>query len=206
MIIVTVDSDHEDVVAACREFREQLVYPDLVAAGAALDSFGGDDATRAKVSAALTAPGTRALSGSGHGVEERFNGQDGRALLEIGRYDPAEVRGKVVHLLACLTAAQLGPDLVQNGCRAFFGYDVIFAFQLENRELFLDCDAQFDRSLVEGKSAGDAYADAFDAFTLQIEALLAQGQPYLAAMLEYDRDHLCAPPVDSRFGSAAAKL
>lgn len=206
MTIVTVDSNHEDVTAACQDFRQADLYPDLLAAGAVLRSFAGKDSTRARVKAALTQPGVDALSASGHGVETRFTGKDGEAILEIGAYDAAEVRGKIIHLLACLTAVQLGEDVVRKGCRAFFGYDVIFAFPLDTPEIFLACDAQIDRSLVDGRTAGEAFQDAFDAFTLQIEQLLALGQPYLAAMLEYNRDHLCAPTVDPKWGSTQAAL
>jgi len=203
--IVTVDSAHE-VAAVCQEFRGDALYPDLRAAGATLRSFAGDTSTRARVRSALKQAGVSAMTASGHGVETRFTGLNGQPILEVGAYDRVEVDGKIVHLLACLTAAQLGEDLVLNGCRAFFGYEVVFAFPLDNPEPFLACDAQIDRSLVDGRTAGGAYTDAFDAFTLEIQRLLAQGQPHLAAMLEYNRDHLCAPSVDVKWGSVAAAL
>jgi hypothetical protein len=205
MTVVTIDSNYEEVTAACQEYRQNELYPILALAGATLESFAGKRSTRARIKKALTG-GVDFVSGSGHGVETRFTGTDGDPLLEIGSYDPAEVNGTIVHLLACLTAAALGADLVRNGCRAFFGYDVVFAFPLDMPEGFLACDAVIDRALVDGKNAGAAYAEAFDAFTALMDEMLAQGQPYLAAMLEYNRDHLCAPSVDPKWGSVAAKL
>lgn len=70
----------------------------------------------------LSAPQSDIIIGSGHGDVDTFTGQNEAVILEVGKYDPREVRGKVIKLLSCQTGVQLGPDLVKNGCAAFMGY------------------------------------------------------------------------------------
>jgi len=42
----------------------------------------------------LTAPQSDIIIGVGHGSEEAFTGQNEAQILEVGKYDPREVRGK----------------------------------------------------------------------------------------------------------------
>ena len=206
MRVVTIDSTHEAVVQSCRDFRQMQVFPELTGEGLTLQQLDGPESTRANVAPALTAADVNYVTASGHGFENRFTGQDGLPLLEVGQYAPAEVQGKIIHLLACLTGQELGADLIANGCTSFFGYDVVFLFPLGQPELFLECDAEIDRALGTGKTCEDAYNDAFDAFTLRIDALMALHKPYLAAALAFNRDRLCAPSVDAKFGSLSAHV
>ena len=206
MRAVTIDSTHEAVVEMCRDFRQSQVFPALTTEGLTLQEFDGPQSTRANVAPALTAADVNYVSASGHGFENRFTGQDGVSLLEVGQFAPTEVRGKIIHLLACLAGQDLGPDLVANGCTAFFGYDIVFVFPLDQPDLFLDCDAEIDRALAAGKTCQEAYEDAFNAFTLRIEQLMALHKPYLAAALAFNRDRLCAPSVDPKFGNTTARV
>lgn len=208
MIVVTVDSDRDDETTVCLEHREDELYPDLRDEGATLRGFGSTQAVRAQVAQALADPGVSFLSGSGHGLERQFTGQDGAAVLAVGAYSPVEVRNKIVHLLACHTAVELGPDIVRSGCQAFFGYDVAFLLPANAADLrlFLDCDAEIDRALVEGDSAEEAYDRAYDVYTTAIFSLFRAGKPHLAATLQQLRDHLCAPSVDAKYGRTDARL
>ena len=70
----------------------------------------------------LAAPQSDIIIGAGHGDVDTFTGQNEAVLLEVGNYDPREVKGKVIKLLSCQTGVELGPDLVKNGCAAFMGY------------------------------------------------------------------------------------
>ena len=70
----------------------------------------------------LSAPQSDIIIGMGHGDVDSFTGQNEVILLEVGKYDPQEIRGKVVKLLSCQTGVELGPDLVANGCAAYLGY------------------------------------------------------------------------------------
>lgn len=70
----------------------------------------------------LSAPQSDIIIGVGHGDESSFTGQNETVILEVGKYDPREVEGKVIKLLSCQTGVVLGGDLVKNGALAFLGY------------------------------------------------------------------------------------
>lgn len=70
----------------------------------------------------LSAPQSDIIIGVGHGDANGFSGQNETSILEIGEYNPREVKGKIVKLLSCQTGVALGPDLVRNGAEAFLGY------------------------------------------------------------------------------------
>src|SRR5437879_5295863 len=130
-MIVAVDSDYEDVTAACFEYRKDNLFPEWERQGIAVTRLNGQGARRNAVAQELGGATTRYLTGSGHVFDDYFTGDQQQPVLKVGEYAAAEVRGRIVHLLSCSTAEQLGPDLVANGCLAFFGYDVEFLFPLE---------------------------------------------------------------------------
>jgi len=70
----------------------------------------------------LSAPQSDIIIGVGHGDATGFSGQNEVVILEIGKYDPREVDGKVIKLLSCQTGIALGPDLIKNGATSFLGY------------------------------------------------------------------------------------
>lgn len=69
----------------------------------------------------LSAPQSDIIIGIGHGEKDIFSGFNKSIILEVGKYNPREVRGKVIKLLSCQTGVELGPDLIQNGALAFMG-------------------------------------------------------------------------------------
>ena len=70
----------------------------------------------------LAAPPSDIIIGVGHGDVDVFTGQNEAILLEVGKYDPKEVEGKVIKLLSCQTGVDLGPDLIKHGALSFLGY------------------------------------------------------------------------------------
>ncbi|GAI81306.1 unnamed protein product, partial [marine sediment metagenome] len=60
----------------------------------------------------LSAPQSDVIIGVGHGDVDAFTGHNEALILEVGRYDPREVEGKVIKLLSCQTGVKLGPDLI----------------------------------------------------------------------------------------------
>ncbi|MBA7576954.1 hypothetical protein ES708_18800 [subsurface metagenome] len=69
----------------------------------------------------LTAPQSDVIIGVGHGDVDAFTGQNEAQILEVGRYDPKEVEGKVIKLIACQCGVELCPDLVKNGAACAMG-------------------------------------------------------------------------------------
>ena len=70
----------------------------------------------------LTAPQSDIIIGVGHGDIDVFTGQNEAVILEVGNYDPREVKGKVIKLLSCQCGVALAPDLVRNGALAVQAY------------------------------------------------------------------------------------
>jgi len=70
----------------------------------------------------LAAPQSDIIIGVGHGDKDAFTGQNEAMILEVGKYNPKEVEGKVVKLLSCQCGVELGPDLIRNGAVSFLGY------------------------------------------------------------------------------------
>lgn len=70
----------------------------------------------------LTAPQADLIIGCGHGDEDTFTGQKEAIILEVGKYNPREVEGKVVKLLSCQCGVRLGPDLIKHGAESVLGY------------------------------------------------------------------------------------
>lgn len=205
-MIVSIESDHDDVIAACAEYRQENLIDDWEERSLPIQKLTGASATRANLAQALGAEDVQFLTGSGHGLIDAFTAFRHERVLEVGQYAAAEAKGKIIHLLSCSTAEALGPDLVSSGAAAFIGYDVEFMFPLDAPEIFLECDAEIDRTLVEGGTVEDAYDAAVARFEERAEELMAGQQAYLAAMLDYNRSHLCAPTVDPKWGRRDARL
>ena len=70
----------------------------------------------------LSAPQSDIIIGAGHGDVDVFTGQNEAVILEVGKYDPREVKGKVIKLLSCQCGIELCPDLVANGAACAMGY------------------------------------------------------------------------------------
>jgi len=70
----------------------------------------------------MAAPQSDIIIGAGHGDIDVFTGQNEAIILEVGKYDPKEVEGKVIKLLSCQCGVELVPDLVANGAACAMGY------------------------------------------------------------------------------------
>jgi hypothetical protein len=151
------------------------------------------------------------VTGSGHGFHDCFIGNGGRLVFLAGADASPRVRGRIVHLLACTTAVSLGPDLVGQGCRAFFGYDSRYSYRGAVGDdalldVFFGCDAEIDRAFADGLTAAGVYRRVRQKFTREITNLENQGHAYAAATLKRNRDSLCAPSLDRAWGEVRAKL
>lgn len=191
--VVGVDSDYDAPNRAAFQYRDRHVYPYLKRRGFDVRSLHGPLARRHYVAAALRQPAVDYVTGVGHGLHDLYTGDHGDEVLKVGAYHPDEARGKIIHLLSCQTARELGPDLVRNGCRAFFGYDENFVFYPRDADQFFECDAEIDKAFADGLGARRVYARVRRIFDARIAELRAAGKLYVAAELEYNRDHLRCP-------------
>src|SRR5687768_3997260 len=113
LIALAIDSNYEPVTEAACDYRNAHVYPALTSRGFRLEKLQGPLARRVYVAPAAARAEIDYLTGVGHGVYDTFTGHHGDAIFRTGSFSAAEVTGKIVHLLSCQTARDLGPDFVR---------------------------------------------------------------------------------------------
>jgi len=105
--------------------------------------------------------------GVGHGEPGRFYGDRNQLLLDVSSIP--DVRGKVIVLVSCQTARQLGPALIAAGAGSYIGF-------LEDLVWVMDADKASNpwadkfaapammpvvnciNTILDGKATGDAFA------------------------------------------------
>lgn len=143
------------------------------------------------------------ISGVGHGNYTTYTGHLQAAILQVGGYDGAEVKGKVLHLLSCETGRTLCPDTVSHGAKAAVGYDENFVFDWANANLYWQCDSQFDISMANGKTVEQAIADTIAKYNAAIASVPGTST---AATLLSDRNLLRSPVSGPAWGSKTQRI
>jgi hypothetical protein len=147
------------------------------------------------------------ISGVGHGTANSFLGFARQPVFQINQYDPEVVENKIIHLTSCDTGDSLGPDFVQNGCIAFFGYSSLVSWNDDTTAAgWFECDAAIDVVLANGGSAQDAHGAAVKAFSDKINALRNANNGAGADCLEAILSCLCSPVIDPKYGRTDATL
>lgn len=205
--IIAIDSNWESVTEAGYQYRQANVYPVFRNQGYRIVKAQGINANRANVESKLmTTKNLRYITGVGHGSYDLYTGHDGGIIFKVGEYSEKEVDDRVIHLLSCQTARDLGPDFVRNGCLAFFGYDENFAFYWGYEDIFFRCDSEIDFNFAKGDNAKQAYDKTKIIYTDAIDALNDEGNYYIAAVLQDDLDLLRCPSIDRIFGKENATI
>lgn len=138
------------------------------------------------------------ITGTGHGKQDAYAGQYKAILWQIGQYSPSEVEGKIIKLLSCECGLLLGPDLIENGAKAFQGYNKTFAFFVDAKHMlipwldpvgagFLKPVTEGIRAFLEGKTNKEAYQLEYD---LHTESMEAETDPELKDWKKHNRDSL----------------
>lgn len=219
-VVLAIDSNYDDITAAAFNYRQLHVYPYIREKGFNIERCQGKLARRHYVASAARKQNVKYITGVGHGSEDTFTGDQGIPIFSIGNYNLEESDGKIIHFLSCKTALQLGSDLVQHGCRAFFGYDVDFTVILETPDIFFECDSEIDRAFADANNAEEVYNCTKQIYENRIkeysdkwiEALLsdnereAQQSKYIWKWIEVNLNHLCCPSINERWGDSQAKL
>ena len=204
--ILAIDSSYDKITQASCVYRNRHVYPYLESKGFELVRCHGKSARRVYVQPAACRRDIVYMTGVGHGLYTTFMGEHCNPIFEIDNYQSKESDNKVVHFFACQTAAKLGEDFVSNGCLAYFGYDEDFIVPMHVSDAFFDCDSEIDRAFADGFTAEEVYDRVIAYYNQKIYELKDGGHYNAAVALEYNRDHLCAPSVDPKWGNREAKL
>lgn len=194
---LAIEANFDDITRAAFKYRREQIYPFLKSNGINVILLSGRIAVRRRVVAAIAEKEIGFLSGVGHGKENSFCGYQNRAVFRVGRYEAEEVRGKIIHLLSCSTASDLGEDFLAKGCRAFFGYKEEFAVPFEDlaelndlAEEFFGSDAEIDRAFAEGVPVEQILDRVRRKFDENIARLDERGNREASAALESNRDLL----------------
>jgi len=145
----------------------------------------------------LAAPQSDIIIGVGHGDKDSLTGHNEAVILEVGRYDPREVRGKVIKLLSCQCGVELAPDLVKNGALSVAAYvddyvwvmdaDLVsrpWADELAATSLMPVVDGL--NALLDGKTAREALDIEFNGYTRNAEA---EEDELVKCCLEFNREN-----------------
>jgi len=146
----------------------------------------------------LSAPQSDIIIGTGHGDVNVFTGQNEEMILEIGQYNPIEVKGKIIKLLSCQCGVALVPDLVKNGAACAMGYSDDYIWVMD-QELSMTpwADKVFAakslmpviaglNALLDGKTAKEALETELAQYDCNAEV---EEDELVKACLEFNRDN-----------------
>ncbi len=203
-IALFCENNTDNVTTPAAKYRMNNVHPVFAKMGFIVKCLTGVHDVRAEFATIARNRRVVYISGIGHGSPTAYTGHLGNRILEVGQYDPAEVKGKATHLLSCQTAKQLGPDLVKNGCHAYAGYfeNFIFAWDspstpINEQDLFWRADSTFDINMAMGRTAEEAAKAAIAAFNAAIAQV---PNTIYATYLTHDRNYLRTPFHDAIYG------
>jgi hypothetical protein len=193
--VLFCENTTDGVTTPFANYRIKHVHPVFTSRGFTVRALTGVNDVRNNFVPEAKKALTVYLSGIGHGNYSLYTGHWGNRILEVGNYDPAEVKGKSIHFLSCQTARTLGPDTIRKGANSYAGYDENFVLVWDDGstpavnefELFAKSDSTYDIMMANGSTAQQAY----DATVAAFNAAIAQVPGTVAAtLLTLDRNRL----------------
>jgi hypothetical protein len=188
--------------------RRMSLYPTLQRARVDVLLCTGERATRDAVLAALS-DSIGLVAGFGHGDPTEFFGRAGLdPIFRVGGEGVDRVAKKIVHLMGCEAAAELGPALVrEHGALAFFGYAerIVYPASGEAADAALQVALRINADLVDGKCAVEVHDSAlfmFDALSMRFQ----DDDPLAAAAFRNMRDAFRSPGSGKDYGLPGAAL
>jgi len=161
----------------------------------------GDDAVASKFASTVQSLDPSFVVGMGHGNEEVYAGQyiNGAYSILMNLDNADLMAGRVVYLLSCLTAQQLGPAMIEKGAVAYAGYNQDFVWTVSGgppatdplAAPFATSSTTYPKVLVKGKIVGEAKVRTIEVFNQQIAAWEKSADPYAREVVKWllwDRD------------------
>jgi len=175
--ILVIRSDWETATHWGAEWFKRNVVEPAKQNGFDVIDLHAEKATKTEVMRAIREKNPRYVAGIGHGNKHLFTGQNGKTIFIIDDKDTCEAsENRIIHLLSCITAVELGPYMVDCGADAYLGYNDVFGFKIDENDFpnkyatpFFDSDTAIDRAFFAGKTAKQAYQDAIDRFNYWLE-------------------------------------
>lgn len=87
-----------------------------------IDTIGllGDNAAKQEFEEAIDELNPRVISFYGHGNADRLIGQNGEVMIDKSNVNL--LKGRIVQVVACLSAKELGPRAIEKGCVSYLGF------------------------------------------------------------------------------------
>jgi len=195
----------DDATKSAYTWREANVYPYYTSKGFKVVILNQSSAT--KVEDAINNNAVTHITGCGHGSPTVYTGYGQATVFSSSNTTLLKkLAGKYIHVLSCLTAQQLGPDMIANGAAGYAGYYPSFYFTWKSTARFFDADAEMDRAFAEGLTPKQAYQRTIDKFNA-IMAILQQEEPSAVQYIITDRDGLrCVPGREEDAGAMVSIL
>ncbi|OHD12821.1 MAG: hypothetical protein A2Y34_01645 [Spirochaetes bacterium GWC1_27_15] len=200
--ILCIDSDYDEETKYSKDIRNQYLYKILEEKEFILNKI---DSSNLNDTEKIRNRQISYITGSGHGNESNFFIQKDKTILSTDK-NLIDIKDKVIHLFACLTAINLGENLVKNGAKAFIGYSREIPVVGEEAGTPIFCDYQIDIALSEGKNVEQAYQTAYDTFTQHIKIHKDKKNMSFAAALTRLRNNLCSPVTNPKYGDKNARI
>lgn len=216
MSIILIDSDWDPATSTCAKLRREKYLKESLFPNHVFTSARGSMATMHSVQRKLDDEVVY-VSAQGHGRPSLFTGDGGDSIFRASEENSlTKLSSKIVHLLSCFTAAELGIEMVSKGVLAFFGYEKDFRFarskslasnplEDEIASLFIDIASEVDRMVLSGASASEVHARVTSRYESAITEQTMLNQD-VAARLNHDFRYFRSPVVDSAWGDVNARL
>jgi len=163
----------------------------------------GDVAVGSKFEDAARSMDPSIVVGFGHGASDMWVGQyieaEGYSILLTPANADLMV-GRVIYLLSCYTAQELGPEIVRSGAIAYAGYNQAFTWVGSDTSSpatdlqaapFGRAATAYPRELVRGKTVKEAKDKAIEVFNQEIERWEQSDDIYAREVVKWllwDRD------------------
>ncbi len=141
------------------------------------------------------------FTGAGHGSTNAFTSNTERDIITLS--NAYLLAGRIVYLLSCSTAAELGPEALRQGVLSYAGYDRDWSWVQDNIEIdpykdphgdsFFRSSNEYPISLLNGLNVAQSHQKAYDSYSYWVEYWRTSGDNYSAEMMKWllwDRDHL----------------
>ncbi|WP_109853243.1 hypothetical protein [Aquimarina sp. AU58] len=212
MSIIYVDVKNDEDSTQIGDYRKQHLYnnihSDVVAA------YESNGARASAIKNGCTNHAEALFTFSGHGHFDYINDYGHTKIFDKDDNDLANyLDDKIVHLHACFAGDSLGPEMVSQGCKAFFGYNDYFKAPHEDDpdydliSHFMQPDETLVIELNNGVTASAAANMAIIEYENAIDAIdnSSQNGNYHVFIRE-NRDAFCHPNRDPKYGDKSATI
>jgi hypothetical protein len=135
----------------------------------------GSDANPTNIDTAIAEIRPMMIFGTGHGNVDVYSVECRTVYMRVCDARTSKMAGRVIHLNSCLTAQQLGPDLINKGALTYYGSNEEFWLYVgqspcsdRSVEAVFLAELQVEASLMSGRTTGKAQEDRLKRYDEEI--------------------------------------